>query len=36
MPRNMRAVLGIHADLSGTTPTELLTSLINSKTSTTY
>lgn len=36
MPRNMKAVLGIHADLSGTTPTELLTSLVSSKMSTTY
>lgn len=36
MPRNMRAVLGIHADLSGTTPAALLTSLVSSKMSTTY
>lgn len=36
MPRNMRAVLGIHADLSGTTPAELLTSLVSSKMSNTY
>lgn len=36
MPRNMKAVLNIHADMQGTTPNELLTSLIQSDISTNY
>ena len=36
MPRNMKAVLNIHADMQGTTPNELLTSLVQSDISTNY
>ena len=36
MPRNMKAILSIHADIQGTTPNELLASLVQSDISTSY